>query len=41
MFEKVEKLRERLEGRARNFAIVTTPDGVLMGIVCRADLPAG
>ena len=37
----LEKLRERLEGRGLNFAIVTTPDGVLMGIVCRADLPAG
>ncbi|HET9121046.1 MAG TPA: rhodanese-like domain-containing protein [Solirubrobacterales bacterium] len=36
----IEKLRERLEGRGLNFAIVTTPDGVLMGIVCRADLPA-
>ena len=34
----VEKLRERLEGRGLNFAIVTTPDGVLMGIVCRSDL---
>jgi rhodanese-related sulfurtransferase len=37
----LEKLRERLEGRGLNFAIVTIPDGVLMGIVCRADLPAG
>jgi rhodanese-related sulfurtransferase/CBS domain-containing protein len=37
----LEKLRERLEGGGLNFAIVTTPDGVLMGIVCRADLPAG
>jgi hypothetical protein len=37
----VEKLRERLEGRGLNFAIVTTPDGVLMGIVCRPDLPSG
>ena len=36
----VEKLRERLVGRGLNFAVVTTPDGVLMGIVCRADLPA-
>jgi rhodanese-related sulfurtransferase len=36
----VEKLRERLEGGELNFAVVTTPDGVLMGIVCRADLPA-
>ena len=36
----VEKLRERLEGGGLNFAVVTTPDGVLMGIVCRADLPA-
>jgi rhodanese-related sulfurtransferase/CBS domain-containing protein len=36
----LEKLRERLEGAGLNFAIVTTPDGVLMGIVCRADLPA-
>jgi rhodanese-related sulfurtransferase/CBS domain-containing protein len=36
----IEKLRERLEGRGLNFAIVTTPDGVLLGIVCRADLPA-
>ena len=36
----VEMLRERLEGRGLNFAIVTTPDGVLIGIVCRADLPA-
>jgi rhodanese-related sulfurtransferase/CBS domain-containing protein len=35
----LEKLRERLEGAGLNFAIVTTPDGVLMGIVCRADLP--
>jgi rhodanese-related sulfurtransferase/CBS domain-containing protein len=35
----LEKLRERLEGGGLNFAIVTTPDGVLMGIVCRADLP--
>ncbi len=35
----LEKLRERLEGRGLNFAIVTTPDGTLMGIVCRADLP--
>jgi rhodanese-related sulfurtransferase/CBS domain-containing protein len=37
----LEKLRERLEGGGLNFAVVTTPDGVLMGIVCRADLPAG
>jgi rhodanese-related sulfurtransferase len=36
----VEKLRERLEGGGLNFAVVTSPDGVLMGIVCRADLPA-
>ncbi len=36
----LEKLRERLEGGGLNFAIVTTPDGVPMGIVCRADLPA-
>jgi rhodanese-related sulfurtransferase/CBS domain-containing protein len=36
----VDKLRERFEGRGLNFAIVTTPDGVLMGIVCRADLRA-
>ncbi|MFL5864511.1 MAG: rhodanese-like domain-containing protein [Solirubrobacteraceae bacterium] len=36
----VGKLRERLEGGGLNFAIVTTPDGVLMGIVCRADLPS-
>jgi rhodanese-related sulfurtransferase len=36
----VEKLRERLEGSGLNFAIVTTPDGVLLGIACRADLPA-
>jgi rhodanese-related sulfurtransferase/CBS domain-containing protein len=36
----LEKLRERLEGGGLNFAIVTTPDGVLMGIVCRADLLA-
>ena len=35
----MDKLRERLEGRRLNFAIVTTPDGVLMGIVCRSDLP--
>jgi hypothetical protein len=32
-------LRERLEGRGLNFAIVTTPDGLLLGIVCRSDLP--
>jgi rhodanese-related sulfurtransferase len=37
----IEKLRERLEGGGLNFAIVTTPDGVLLGVVCRADLPAG
>jgi rhodanese-related sulfurtransferase/CBS domain-containing protein len=36
----VEKLRDRLEGGGLNFAIITDPDGVLMGIVCRADLPA-
>ena len=36
----VSKLRERLEGGGLSFAIVTTPDGVLMGIVCRADLPS-
>lgn len=36
----VEKLRERLEGGGLNFAVVTSPDGVLMGIACRADLPA-
>jgi rhodanese-related sulfurtransferase/CBS domain-containing protein len=36
----VEKLRERLEGGRLNLAIVTDPGGVLMGIVCRADLPA-
>jgi len=36
----VQKLRERLEGRGLNFALVTDPDGVLMGIVCRADLPS-
>lgn len=36
----VEKLRERLEGGGLNFAVVTAPDGVLMGIVSRADLPA-
>jgi rhodanese-related sulfurtransferase len=34
----LENLRERLEGGRLNFAVVTTPDGVLMGIVCRADL---
>lgn len=34
----LEKLRERLEGSRLNFAVVTTPDGVLLGIVCRADL---
>jgi rhodanese-related sulfurtransferase len=37
----MEKLRQRLEGGGLNFAVVTTPDGVLIGIVCRADLPAG
>jgi rhodanese-related sulfurtransferase len=36
----VEKLRDRLEGGGLNFSIVTDPNGVLMGIVCRADLPA-
>jgi rhodanese-related sulfurtransferase/CBS domain-containing protein len=36
----IEKLRERLEGGGLNFAVVTTPDGVLMGVVCRAELPA-
>jgi rhodanese-related sulfurtransferase len=36
----LENLRERLDGGGLNFAIVTTPDGVLMGIICRADLPA-
>jgi rhodanese-related sulfurtransferase len=30
----VSRLRRRLEGGGLNFAIVTTPDGVLMGIVC-------
>lgn len=34
----VDNLRERLEGGGFKFAVVTTPDGVLMGIVCRADL---
>jgi rhodanese-related sulfurtransferase/CBS domain-containing protein len=37
----LEKLRDRLEGGGLNFAIVTTPDGVLLGIVCRSDLPRG
>jgi len=37
----LEKLRDRLEGGGLNFAVVTTPDGVLLGVVCRADLPAG
>jgi rhodanese-related sulfurtransferase len=37
----VDKLRERLVDRGLNFAIVTMPDGVLMGIVCRSDLPSG
>jgi rhodanese-related sulfurtransferase/CBS domain-containing protein len=37
----VDELRERLEGGGIKFAVVTTPDGVLMGIVCRAHLPAG
>jgi rhodanese-related sulfurtransferase/CBS domain-containing protein len=36
----VGDLRDRLEGGGLNFAIVTTPDGTLMGIVCRADLPS-
>jgi rhodanese-related sulfurtransferase/CBS domain-containing protein len=37
----VEALRERLEGGDLNFAVVTSPDGVFMGIICRADLPSG
>ena len=36
----IDKLRARLEGGGLNFAVVTTPDGVLMGIVCRSDLPS-
>ena len=34
------KLRERLEKRDLKTAVVTTPEGVLMGVVRVADLPA-
>jgi len=34
----VEKLRERLEGANLNFAVITTPDGVFMGIISRTNL---
>jgi Mg/Co/Ni transporter MgtE len=33
-----EKLRERLDKRDLSTAVVTTPDGVLLGVVRRADL---
>ncbi|MFL5908866.1 MAG: rhodanese-like domain-containing protein [Solirubrobacterales bacterium] len=36
--EEPDALRERLEDRDLNAAVVTTPDGVLLGIVRRADL---
>jgi rhodanese-related sulfurtransferase/CBS domain-containing protein len=35
---RAEELRERLEQRELRCAIVTTPDGVLLGVVRRADL---
>ncbi len=34
----VEKLRERLDARRLRFALVTTPEGVLVGVIRRADL---
>lgn len=36
----VEKLRERLDERGLKFALVTTPEGLLLGVVRRADLAA-
>jgi rhodanese-related sulfurtransferase len=36
--EEPDALRERLEDRGLRAAVVTTPDGVLLGIVRRADL---
>jgi Mg/Co/Ni transporter MgtE len=35
---RAEELRERLEKRELSYTIVTTPDGVLLGVVRRADL---
>jgi CBS domain-containing protein len=35
---RAEELRERLEERELSSAIVTTPDGVLLGVVRRSDL---
>lgn len=37
----VDPLRERLEQRQLTTAIVTTPEGVLLGVVRRADLEVG
>ena len=35
------ELRDRLDRRNRRTAVVTTPEGVLLGVVRRDDLPAG
>jgi rhodanese-related sulfurtransferase len=36
--ERADKLRKRLEERGLSYAVVTTPDGVLLGIVRRREL---
>jgi CBS domain-containing protein len=33
-----EALRERLDKKGFRYAVVTTPDGVLIGVVARSDL---
>ncbi len=35
-----EQLRERLDNKGFRYAIVTTPEGVLMGVVARSELDA-
>jgi CBS domain-containing protein len=36
-----ERLRERLEHQGLTAALITDPDGRLLGVVARVDLPAG
>ena len=33
-----EQLRERLDKKGFRYAVVTTPEGVLMGVVARSEL---
>jgi CBS domain protein len=36
--EPVAEVRERVKSSPYRFAIVTDPDGILIGIVCHSDL---